>query len=61
MHAGESPPKAGICTLLFNPTYKFIVVKNTKVAGTSLFLKFGGFCPPGITPEKAKVCCSTLL
>ena len=57
MHAGESPPKAGICTLLFNPMYKFIVVMNTKVAGTSLFLKFGGFCPSGINLETAKARC----
>jgi hypothetical protein len=53
--AGSAPPKAGICTLLFNPIYKFILIKNTKVAGTSVFLNFGGFCPPGITLEQAKV------
>lgn len=52
---GTVPPKAAICTLLFNPVYKFILIKNTKVAGTSVFLNFGGFCKAGITLEEAKV------
>lgn len=52
---GAVPPKAAICTLLFNPIYKFILIKNTKVAGTSVFVDFGGFCRPGITLEEAKV------
>eukprot|EP00892_Ulva_mutabilis_P012447 jgi/Ulvmu1/9575/UM054_0005.1 len=51
---GVVPPKAAICTLLFNPVYKLILIKNTKVAGTSVFLNLGGFCQPGITMEKAK-------
>jgi hypothetical protein len=53
---GVAPPKAGLCTLLFNPIYKFVLIKNTKVAGTSVFLNFGGHCPDGITLEEAKVC-----
>lgn len=41
---GDAPPKAGLCTVLFNPFYRIIFVKNTKVAGTSVFLHFGGKC-----------------
>lgn len=52
---GESPPKAALCTVLFNPVYKFILIKNTKVAGTSVFLKFGQLCPAGISLKQARV------
>lgn len=52
---GAVPPKAAICTILVNPVYKFILVKNTKVAGTSVFLSLGGFCKAGISLEEAKV------
>ena len=44
LQLGAAPPKAGLCTVLFNPAYKFIFIKNTKVAGTSVFLNFGGSC-----------------
>lgn len=54
----SAPPKAGSCMVLINPVYKFILVKNTKVAGTSIFVKFGGFCPEGITYDDAKVPCN---
>jgi hypothetical protein len=57
---GVAPPKAGLCTVSFNPIYKFIFIKNTKVAGTSVFLSFGGFCRAGITLEEAKVPCPLL-
>jgi hypothetical protein len=51
----DQPPKAGLCTVLFNPIYKFIFIKNTKVAGTSVFLNFGGECMEPPTLETAKV------
>lgn len=51
---GDSPPLSAPCTVLFSPLYKFIFIKNTKTAGTSLFLKFGGFCPEGISLESAR-------
>ena len=53
---GVAPPKAALCTVLFNPVYKMIFIKNTKVAGTSVFVKFGQMCPEDITLEKAAVC-----
>jgi hypothetical protein len=52
---GALPPKAGLCTVLFNPIYKFIFIKNTKVAGTSVFLNFGGMCKTGTTLAIANV------
>ena len=52
---GEAPPKAGVCVVLFNPIYKMIFVKNTKVAGTSVLLSFGGLCPAGIDLKTAQV------
>lgn len=49
------PPKAGMCTVLFNPFYKLIFIKNTKVAGTSVFLNFGGGCKETPTLADAQV------
>lgn len=52
---GVAPPKAGLCTVSFNPIYKFIFIKNTKVAGTSVFLNFGGFCGNNVPLETTQV------
>lgn len=51
----ELPPKADMCILLFNPVYKFIFIKNTKVAGTSVAKSLGRSCPPGLSVEEMRV------
>lgn len=48
-------PRAGLCTVMFDPIYKFIFIKNTKVAGTSVFLSLGKFCPENVTLASAMV------
>lgn len=48
------PPKAGLCNALFNPVYKFIFVRNPKVAGQALFAKFGRYCAKDMSLENAK-------
>jgi hypothetical protein len=63
MPLGEAPPKAGLCTVLFNPFYKFIFIKNTKVAGTSVFTHFGGDCnpEPSLDAQVRNVCKSGVI
>eukprot|EP00892_Ulva_mutabilis_P004467 jgi/Ulvmu1/2392/UM131_0003.1 len=51
---GEVAPRVDKCMVLINPIYKFIFIKNTKVAGSSVFESLGGMCPPEITFERAK-------
>ena len=43
---GVLPPKAALCTVLFNPYYKVAFVKNTKVGGSSMVSGLGGHCNP---------------
>lgn len=48
-------PRVDKCVLLFNPVYKLIFIKNTKVAGSSVYESLGSYCPPTITLEAARV------
>ena len=44
LNPGKLAPIAGNCPFFFNPHYKFVFIKNTKVGGTSVWVHFGMFC-----------------
>ena len=41
---GASPPKAGLCEVLFSPVYKTAVVKASHVGASSAVAALGGLC-----------------
>ena len=57
MPLGTVPPKAALCTMLFNPVYKVAFVRSTKVGGTSLMNAIGNNCKLGISWEELQVRC----
>eukprot|EP01026_Neomeris_dumetosa_P072881 TRINITY_DN7440_c0_g1_i6.p1 TRINITY_DN7440_c0_g1~~TRINITY_DN7440_c0_g1_i6.p1 ORF type:complete len:428 (+),score=16.72 TRINITY_DN7440_c0_g1_i6:133-1284(+) len=49
-------PMSGPCAVFVNHKYKFIFIKNPKVAGTSIWGYFGWICKDDMAPEKVGNC-----
>ena len=46
--AGLTAPKLDDCRVFFNPVYRYIYIKNTKTAGSSVLDAMGTICPDSI-------------
>ena len=52
---GATAPKLTECKFFYNPIYRYIYIKNTKVAGSSVVEALAPFCPNNFTAEDAMV------
>ena len=46
--AGVTAPKLDDCRVFFNPVYRYIYIKNTKTAGSSVLDAMGPICPESV-------------